>query len=159
MYRWLFDLYILLHFWSLNQWQHQHQHFFFGGERKWEKIQDSRFNFIKTNLQQNSWITWCIYNIKTFKIAHHNRDTSKYQNGFKSHLKDEINYKQLKKKYKEIYCTWEHKIQQHFPRKAPVFLPHTPPPPRKCRKAGKLIQKFGKMGDSMHCSHTLMFWT
>ena len=32
-----------------------------------------------------------------------------------------------------------------LPKKAPVFLP--PPPPRKCRKTGKLIQKFGKMGD------------
>ena len=32
-------------------------------------------------------------------------------------------------------------------KKAPVFLP-SPPPKRKCRKTGKLIQKFGKMGDS-----------
>ena len=44
-----------------------------------KQFQDSRFNFIRNNLQQNSWITWCIYNTKTFKIAHNNRDTSKYQ--------------------------------------------------------------------------------
>ena len=32
-----------------------------------------------------------------------------------------------------------------LPKKAQVFLP---PSKRKCRRTGKLIQKFGKMGDS-----------